>query len=481
MEGSELSPFDGAHVQAIAPTFSKKSEIELREDINKDITPNRHKSESLRPKSSWLSRFCLHWLTAYRILIAFAVLFNLTILVALIPLRLPLENVLVATAANLLASILTRQEDLINLSFGLVSRLPTGLPLGFRSIIADFHHYGGVHIGTAMSSLMWYVLFVGLNTATCVERAKAGTMTRWHWVDIITCYAFLTFLLLICLSAIPRFREKFHNHFERTHRFAGWASIIVLWINSGISTIVDPTHTPLYKSRSIWLLALTTLFIILPWLRIRRVSILAETISAREIKLAFPYANMPYTSTCRFSLSPLFEWHAFATIPSPDALSASIVISAAGDWTKTIVAHPPQRIWIRAPPTANFLSFTSVFNSVLLVATGAGIAPMLSLLASPAIKRMLAARKKVRFMWCVYDSGAPHWAFAQEAIRKVDPVPKILDSKAGRPDVAFEARYLAQTEGLEAVMVVSNKKVTNEVVREVKRCGGAAYGAVFDS
>ncbi|KAH7064241.1 hypothetical protein BKA63DRAFT_537941 [Paraphoma chrysanthemicola] len=458
-----------------------KSAIELREDIKKDITPSQHTSERLRPKTSWLRRFCLHWLTAYRILIALAVLFNLVIMVLLIPHRLPLENVLVATAANLLASILARQEDLINLSFGLVSRIPTGLPLGFRIIMADFHHYGGVHIGTAVSSLMWYILFVGLNTATCVTRAKDGTITRWHWVDIVTCYVFLTITLLICLSAITRFREKFHNHFEVTHRFAGWASLIVLWINCGISTIVDPTHTPLYKSRSIWLLALTTFFIILPWVRIRRVSILAQPISTREIKLTFPYANMPYTSTCRFSLSPLFEWHAFATIPSPDALSASIVISAAGDWTQNILAHPPQRIWIRAPPTANFLAFTSIFNSVLLVATGAGIAPMLSLLASPAVKHMLAVGKKVRFMWCVYDSGAAHWMFVQEAIRKVDPLPKILDSKAGRPDVAFEARYLAQTEALEAVMVVSNKKVTNEVVREVKRCGGAAYGAVFDS
>lgn len=84
-------------------------------------------------------------------------------------------------------------------------------------------------------------------------------------------------------------------------------------------------------------------------------------------------------------------------------------------------------------------------------------------------------------MWCVYEPSAPHWDFVQKAIRDVDPHPNIFDSRKGRPDVAFEVRHLAQTDGLEAVMIVSNKHVTNEVVREVKAHGGAAYGAVFDS
>lgn len=89
--------------------------------------------------------------------------------------------------------------------------------------------------------------------------------------------------------------------------------------------------------------------------------------------------------------------------------------------------------------------------------------------------------KTVRVMWCAYEPYAPHWADVLAVIQSVDPLPKIFDSKQGRPDVAFEARYLAHVEELEAVMIVSNKKVTDEVVREVKGFGGAAYGAVFDS
>jgi hypothetical protein len=346
--------------------------------------------------------------------------------------------------------------------------------------MADFHHYGGVHIGCAVSALLWYCLFIVVNTQACVVSVEARSMTGWHWADIATCYVFLTLIAMICILAIPHLREKVHNCFERTHRFGGWASLAVLWINSGIHTKVN-TNVSLYSNPSIWLLSMATFCIILPWLRIRRIPIQAHAVSTREVKLTFPYASMPYTSTARFSRSPLVEWHAFATIPSPDGFTANIIISAAGDWTKSLISNPPEHMWIRQPATRNFLALTPVFNSVLLVATGAGIGPMLSLLASPAIEAMKAEGKKIRVMWCVHNPDAPHWKFVQTMIRNVDPMPKIFDSRTRRPDIPFEARYMAHVNDLEAVMIVSNKKVTDDVIQEVKAHGRAAYGAVFDS
>ena len=87
----------------------------------------------------------------------------------------------------------------------------------------------------------------------------------------------------------------------------------------------------------------------------------------------------------------------------------------------------------------------------------------------------------VRVLWCAYEPYAPHWAFALDIIRTIDKNAKVFDSKAGRPDMAFEARYLAETTCVEAVMVVSNPKVTKEVVDECKIHRIAGYGAVFDS
>jgi ferredoxin-NADP reductase len=175
------------------------------------------------------------------------------------------------------------------------------------------------------------------------------------------------------------------------------------------------------------------------------------------------------------------EWHAFATIPSSDGLSAHVVISQAGDWTKAIIQNPPSHIWIRKPAVKNFLSFAPLFDSLLLVATGAAIGPLLSLLSSPVISGMRREGRQVRVMWCVHDPQASHWQFVQDIIRAVDPMPKIFDSRQGRPELAFEASYMKEVCGIEAVMVVSNAKVTKHVVETIKGKGGAAYGAVFDS
>ncbi|KAH7392389.1 hypothetical protein DE146DRAFT_618133 [Phaeosphaeria sp. MPI-PUGE-AT-0046c] len=465
---------------ATIATLDQKNEVSFREWVNGQRSTTRP-AQHLGRRPNWARRFCLHWLTPYRILIAVTFAANVIVGGLMSRTESSTGQLLTATAVNLFVSVLVRQEDLINLSFGLIAGLPSTLPLSIRKVIADFHHYGGVHIGCAVSSLLWYCLFLVTNTRDCIRINKVGSMSRWHWIDITTCYVFLLSLFIICLMAIPRLRERLHNSFERSHRFGGWFALAILWTNTGIRTHLDSPNTPLSSSPYLWLLAATTFLIILPWLRMQRVPIRATPITSRDIKLSFPYANMAYTSTARFSLSPLLEWHAFATVPSPDGFSADIIVSAAGDWTKDIIAHPPSHMYIRTPPAANFLAFTPLFNSVLLVATGAGIGPMLSLFGSPAIARMKAQGKTVRVMWCAYEPYAPHWAHVLAVIKGVDPLPKIFDSKQGRPDVAFEARYITHVENLEAVMIVSNKTVTDEVVREVKGFGGAGYGAVFDS
>ncbi|KAL1799599.1 hypothetical protein ACET3X_003636 [Alternaria dauci] len=441
-----------------------------------------------RPRQRTLD-FCLHWFTAYRILIGLTFVINVAVFIVYIEKthyeRFALPGPLIATATNIFVAIFVRQEDLINASFSFVAKTPASLPLWLRKTIADFHHYGGLHIGCSLAALLWYCYFVFLNTNFFLDSVKQDKATGWMWADIFTCYAILLSILIVCILAHPRLRVRFHDAFEHTHRFGGWTTLLVLWINAGVASN-NPGSPPLYANAALWLLASTTFLIILPWTRMRRVPIIAEVVSSREIKLTFPYKNMPYTSTARFSLSPLLEWHAFATIPiqassTPTISSAYIVISQAGDWTKSIITSPPTHIWIRKPAAKNFLSFAPLFNSLLLVATGAGIGPLLSLLSSPAIAHMREQGKPVRVMWCVYDPNAVHWRFVQDIIRRVDPEPKIFDSRDGRPDMAFEADFMKRECGLEAAMVVSNAALTREMVERIKGNGGAAYGAVFDS
>jgi hypothetical protein len=459
-------------------TESSGSALDLK--VSVDSPHYQSKAVDGKQRPGLCQRFDLHWLTAYRVLITGVVLINISTVVWQLSFIPDVEVPLTATAANIMAAVLLRQEEVINISFKLVSKLPVALPLTLRKVVGDFHHYGGVHIGCALSALLWYCVFVGLNTIRVLDLLETKTLGNMLYVDIATAYTALLAIMLICLTAIPQLRVRFHNTFEATHRFGSWMALLVLWVHAGIATLTSDAQTPLYTHPSIWMLAIITALVILPWLRIRRISITASQISAREVQLSFPHKSMPYTSTMRFSTAVLTEWHAFATIPVDDT-SAKIIISQAGDWTASIIASPPAQLWVRYPPTLNFLTLAPLFNSLLLVATGAGIGPMLSLLASPTVSTMLAQGHILRVMWCVYDPYATHWAFVLEAIQRVDNQAKIFDSKTGRPDVAFEARYLAEAEGLEAVMVVSNPKVTKEVVNGCKSVGLAAYGAVLDS
>lgn len=427
-----------------------------------------------------LQQLWLRWFTAYRCLIAVSIAINICIVVPLAVDGLPLADVLTGTAVNLFVSVLLRNEEVVNSSFGLITMIPPGSPLWLRKTLADFHHYGGMHIGCAISATLWYIVFVVLNAVDCMRKIRNDLMLALHWADIVTCGVFLLFLMVVCVTAMSRLRAKFHDWFECAHRFGGWAALAVLWANTIIRAMTN-TGSTVYMNPAIWLLTATTFLIILPWTRICTVPIISETVSGREIKLSFPYADMPYTSTMRFSLRPLTEWHAFATIPSANGFTATILIAGLGNWTRKVVDNPPKRIYIRRSPALNFLAWTPIFNSVLLVGTGAGIGPLLSLMASPAMQRMRAQGKKVKVMWIAYAPEMEHWGFVRDTIASVDHAPKIFDSRAGRPDIPFEVRSFAQDEDVEAVMVVSNREVTDGVVREVKRSGGAAYGAVFDS
>ena len=424
-------------------------------------------------------RFRLRWLTAYRVLIMFITIANSAAMITKLLTGSAAEAPLTATAANIMAAVLLRQEDLINFSFGFISRLPSTLPFSVRRMIGDFHHYGGVHVGCALSALLWYIMFTGLNTIRILDLLSLDHMTPTLRIQIVLSYTTLLAIFVICLTAIPRFRVRFHNTFEATHRFGGWTALLVLWLHAGIATLTPDTSAPLYTHPSLWLLTCTTILITIPWLRMHRVPITSHRLSNRELHLTFPFTNMPHTSTLRFSTSLLTEWHAFATIPSADG--GSILVSAAGDWTMKLLANPPTTLWIRNPPVQNFLACVPLFRDVLLVATGAGIAPVLSLLTNAHIAAMKAQNRRVRIIWCVSDPWVVHWVFVLDAMRAIDKHAVVFDSRVRRPDLAFEARRLCERENLEAVFVVSNARVTGELVEECKARGLASYGAVFDS
>lgn len=59
----------------------------------------------------------------------------------------------------------------------------------------------------------------------------------------------------------------------------------------------------------------------------------------------------------------------------------SVVISDAGDWTRKIIAKPPTHIYTRGVPQYGVMRIAGMFEPVIIMATGSGIAPCLALFA----------------------------------------------------------------------------------------------------
>ncbi|KAF2646514.1 hypothetical protein P280DRAFT_494877 [Massarina eburnea CBS 473.64] len=420
------------------------------------------------------------WITTRNVLVTIALLANIITLTAVAAQsKISPQIALDAVSTNILLAVLVRNEHILNFLYWITTLPPHTYPLALRRHLANLHHNGGVHMGCAISSLLWYIGYMYFATKDFVNRRIHNkNMSPLIHINLVTCYAFIVLLVTVCLTALPRFRPKHHNSFEKVHRFGGWAAVAVFWVHAGIGSYLS--KAPLRLQPNLWLVLIITVLLIYPWLRVRCVDITATRFAMNSTILTFPYENMPAVSTMRFSMSPLVEWHAFATLPDfPSTGQSSIVISEAGDWTSSIITSPPTHLYLRNLPVRNFLLSARMFRTVLLVATGAGIGPVLSYLESISTETL--AGQTIRVLWCARNPYGEPWAFARDIIHRVDPAPRILDSRPQRPDIVREARVMMETEKAEACFVVSNRKVTSELVGVVQGDGGAAFGASFDS
>lgn len=371
---------------------------------------------------------------------------------------LPLSKFPTAIAANLLVAVAMRQDHIINFLFWLATRVPTWAPLAIRRQCARVYHIGGIHSGAAVSAVFWWLVFT---VGATVNFARGNHDVPINIGTIVLSYLVLALLLAMVGMAHPDVRAKLHDQFEWTHRFAGWTATALVWVHLVVGTdslrpetqsLADAlAHTP-----AIYLLALITLSIALPWLRLRRVVVRPEPLSKHAIRLHFDFETPIAGKAIRISDKPLREWHAFATIDKPGEKGFSIVVSNAGDWTRKTIDGQPQRIWTRGALASGVLTIAPLFKKVVLVATGSGIGPCL-----PVI---LEGRVPARILW---STPHPRDTFGDEIMEDVlraDPKAIIWNTRTqGKPDLTALAYQMMKESDAEAVCVISNKKVTQYV------------------
>ena len=460
---------------------------------NRDILPKKigtRISRYLNCKSSPLFPKCsklifsvpVNFFTTYRKIFTYIFTANLATFVAFIakykgvPTASDIVN---ASSANLMVAILFRQEHFINLWYEIAVSVPHSLPVSIRRRLAKVFHYGGAHSGSGTASVVWFILYIAVSTRDYIHAPKKDGLAT-----LVMSYVLLAMLVFILATAHPRFRVMFHDYFEAVHRFSGWASLIVFWIHNGFvardAAMQEGISTGLYtiKSPNFWFFCVTTICIFLSWSQLRRRDVYPEILSDHVIRLHFKYRSMEACYGLKFSTRPLLEWHAFATIPDEDENGKtngfSVVISNAGDWTKETITNPPTKLWVRGFPLHGLLYTARLFKKIVIVATGSGIGPCLSLLHANVTPR--------RILWSTRHPETTFGTNIMTSVLKADPDAILWNTRTlGRPDMVSLTYQLVLESNAEAVFIISNPKVTQKVVYGMETRGIPAYGAIFDS
>jgi hypothetical protein len=386
-------------------------------------------------------------------LAALVVLVNLAVLYGGWPLSTPTLGH--AALANLALAVLVRQQYVINALFKLATWPPTSWPLRVRWTLGKVYHFGGLHVGGALAGAAW---FLALAVAVTTEGGNPP-LTAVGW-------ALVALLGVIVATALPPFRSRHHDLFERIHRFGGWTALALFWTHTLLS---GPGPVPLA------VLTVVTFSVALPWLRLRKVDVRLERPSPHVVLARFDHGETPFAgSSTAISRSPLTEWHSFANVPSPGEPGFRLTISRAGDWTGSFIDDLPSRVWVKGITTAGVASIETLFTKVVYVATGSGI--------GPCLPHLLAAEVPSRLVWATRDPRTTYGDALVDEILAVQPHALVWDtSRHGKPDMVRLAYEAYRDFGAEAVICISNKKLTWQVVHGLERRGIPAYGAIWDS
>ena len=294
------------------------------------------------------------------------------------------------------------------------------------------------------------------------------------------CLGLVVLMLMVTVCATSPVRTRAHNVFEQSHRWGGWTAIVLFWAltvhlalhgrgdASALGAIASDWH--------VWVLAVLTASVAWPWLRLRRVPVTVERPSAHVAIVHLDYGVRPaYSSAVGISLSPLREWHAFATVTAPGQTGYRLLISRAGDWTGRFIDDPPSHVWVRGVPVAAPMAKVAImYERVVYVVTGSGIGPCLG--------QILANRVPSRLVWSTRDPRRTYGDALVDEVEAVQPDAVIWDTtKHGKPDLLELTLEAYEDFDAEAVFVVSNKPTTLRLVHELERRGIPAFGPIWDS
>jgi NAD(P)H-flavin reductase len=297
----------------------------------------------------------------------------------------------------------------------------------------------------------------------------------------------LTLLFIIILTAIPPFRNKFHDTFEISHRYLGWSCLGILVLQQTRFQFIIalnqayPLET-LLTNPVLLMLTLMILSIFLPWISVQCFDKFRMHCPSDGV-LIVTFPGMADVGTfARISLDGV-EWHSFSVAETSfnkqtGESEINLIIAAVGDWTKNLIRQVekgslPKRLWVRRVKPPGFMFSINAYSRVVVIATGAGIAPILP--------HVIKNGHKLCILW-IGDNHQETYGEKIFSILCAHPRCTIFDTGVhGRPNVGELAIQTVREFRAQAVFCVSNKAVTSDVIKACLAKGIPAYGASGDS
>jgi len=197
-----------------------------------------------------------------------------------------LLDLMTMASANVLAAVLIRQDFIINTIFRLCLLVSKRAPLQLRCMFTKVYEYGSFQSGAAVSSVIWFTAF----SIIIFTNAKAlGPMLLTCTLSIWIIFA--TMLIL----AFPYIRFHYHDAFEYVHRWGTVATLFLVFselclFHRELADHASPEFptTTFIQLPAYWLFVLSALLLLLPWLRLGKLTVEIELSSNKAVRMHLP-------------------------------------------------------------------------------------------------------------------------------------------------------------------------------------------------
>lgn len=393
----------------------------------------------------------------------------------------------VLIVGNILIGILVRNELILHFLYRLAVWISVQTSYGKYYINSGVHYIGGVHASCTTWGFLWLILdrFRQLGN----PNSLLSMSTSSDPISIAMTSILFTLICIILLTAISPLRHRFHDTFEISHRYLGWTCLAILVLHQfRFQAIVALNQAypleSLLANPVLLMIALMVFSVFLPWMSVQCFDRLSFTMYSphQGVMVIKALGGGDVGSFARISLDGV-EWHSFSvarTSFNRDTGQSEIqlIIGAAGDWTRNLIEKVergkiPERLWVRRVKPPGFMFSINAYSRVVVIATGAGIAPV--------IPHVIENGHKLCIVWV----GNNHkQTYGEEIFSLLDSHPRcnIYDTGIhGRPNVEQLAIQGIRDFQAQAVFCVSNQTLTNKVVQGCLSKGIPAYGATWDS